>query len=108
MIPKITLLVVVALATALPLSLPGAAEAALLLGPGSEARSQSIVEQVRNKVYQKLYWKQTETPQADGSGAASVPPGAAQKAVVRHGQCGTYMYWDKKAKKCADARDSKK
>jgi UDPglucose 6-dehydrogenase len=28
-----------------------------------------------------------------------------KKAAAKAGQCGTYMYWDKKAKACIDARD---
>jgi hypothetical protein len=107
MITKKTSLALVALAAVVPLSLPRA-QAGPLLGPGSEVWTENIIEKVRNKTYHQLYWKQTQTPPADNPSAAPAQQGAAQKAVVKSGLCGPYKYWDKAAKKCADARDNKK
>ena len=108
MIPKKTLLAIVALAVALPLSLPRAVQAGTLLGPGSQVQTETLVTQIRNKAYHQLYWKHTQTPPAETPSAAPVQQGAAQKATVKSGLCGPYMYWDKKAKNCADARNPKK
>jgi hypothetical protein len=108
MFPKKTSLALVALAAALPLSLPRAVQAGPLLGPGSEVSTENVIEKVRNKTYHQLYWKHTQTPPADTPSAAPVQQGAAHKATVKSGLCGPYMYWDKKANKCADARDNKK
>jgi hypothetical protein len=100
MITKKTLLALVALAAALPLSLPHAVQAGPLLGPGSEVRAQSMIEEVGRK--KSHDWPETQTPPA--------PPSRSlrSKAVERPGHCGTRRYWDAQANKCVDARYKKK
>jgi hypothetical protein len=39
--------------------------------------------------------------------AVGAPAFAAKKKKAKAGMCGAYMYFDKKAKKCADARSKK-
>jgi hypothetical protein len=39
--------------------------------------------------------------------AAGAPAFAAKKKKAKAGMCGAYMFFDKKAKKCADARAKK-
>ena len=101
-----------ALAAALPLLLSCAAEAGPIFGPDSKGPTDSIVEQIRkeqvaNKRHHKAHLKHTPTPAAD-PGATPVPQGPAKKAVLKAGGCGPYMYWDNKAKTCADARNKKR
>jgi hypothetical protein len=107
MILKKTSLAMVALAAALALSPPGAVQAGALPGPASEVQTDNIVKQIRKKAYHKLYWPKTQPPAADPTGAPA-KESAAQKATAKSVLCGTYKSWDKKAKKCIDARDKKK
>jgi hypothetical protein len=109
MIPKKTSLALVALAAALPLSLPHAVQAGPLLGPGSEVRAESMIGTVvKKKSYHQDYWQGTQTPPADNPSAAPPSRSLTGKAVVRPGHCGTRKYWDKQANKCVDARDKRK
>ena len=99
MITKKTSLAVVALAAALPLSLPHAVQAGPLLGPGSEVRAESMIGKVGRK--KPHDWPETQTPPAPPSRSLT------SKAVAKPGHCGTRMYWDKQANKCVDARYKK-
>jgi hypothetical protein len=100
MTPKKASLTLVALAAALPLSLPPAVQAGPLPGPGSEVRAKSMIGEVaRKKTY---HWPGTQTPPAPPSRSLK------SKAVGSPGHCGWRKYWDTQANKCVDARYKKK
>jgi hypothetical protein len=88
MILKKTSLAVLALSAALVFSLPPVLQAATRLGPGAKVQTGNMIQPVQAKKEAKK---------------------AVKKAAVRKGpgMCGTNMYWDKKTKKCADARAKK-
>jgi hypothetical protein len=67
-------------------------QAASLVMPSGKTSVGSAVEQIAAK-------KDDKKP----APKKSKKKGKASKA----GKCGTNMYWDKKAKKCADAREKK-
>jgi hypothetical protein len=101
---------------ALALSTPPALQAAPQFGPRPVLKSNSMIEQIQAK---KAAMDDPEDP--DGAPAKTKamrddpkdndgPPAKqkrAKKAAAKAGKCGTYLYWDRKTRKCADARDKK-
>jgi hypothetical protein len=110
MILRNTSLSLLALAAALAFSSSPALQAAPLLGPGPKAQTDTMIQQIQAK---------GDDPEDPDGPAAKKPAkkkaaekkakrdAPAKKAAVKSGRCGTYMYWDRKAKRCADARDKK-
>jgi hypothetical protein len=91
-------------------------QAAPLFDPHPVLKSNSMIEPIQAK---KATMDDPEDP--DGVPAKTKgmrddpedndgPPAKqkrAKKAAAKAGKCGTYMYWDRKTRKCADARDKK-
>ena len=90
-----TSLSLLALAAALAIWASPALQAAPLLGPGMKVQPDKMIEQAQAK--EKATKKKA---MRDG-------PAPAKKAAAKAGRCGTYMYWDRKAKGCVDARNKK-
>jgi hypothetical protein len=110
-----TSLSLLALAAALAFWSSPALQAAPLLGPGTKVQPDKMIEQAQATTAGKA-----DDPE-DANGAAAPAkkgakakkkakqdgPAPAKKAAAKAGRCGTYMYWDRKAKACTDARDKK-
>jgi hypothetical protein len=127
MILKKTSLALLVLAAVLAFSPPIALQAATLLGPGTRVQTDNMIEQIRDSM--------TPPPADDGEDDDVVPDDpsaapatkaptkkaavpddpngtpakktAAKKTSAKAGSCATYMYWDSKAKTCADARNKR-
>jgi hypothetical protein len=106
MILRNTSLSLLALAAALAFASSPAVQAAPQLGAGTKVQAHTLIQQVQAKA---------DDPE-DPNGASAKkkadkkkakPDAPAKKAAAKAGRCGTYMYWDRKAKRCADARDKK-
>jgi hypothetical protein len=95
MILRNTSLSLLALAAALAFCAAPALQAAPLPGPGTKVQPDKMIEQAQAK--EKATKKKA---MRDG-------PAPAKKAAAKAGRCGTYMYWDRKAKGCVDARNKK-
>jgi hypothetical protein len=110
MISRNTSLSLLALAGALALSSSLALQAAPRLGPGTTVQTDTIIQQIQARA------DDPEDPNGrpakkgakkKGAEKKAKQDGPAKKAAAKAGRCGTYMYWDKKAKRCADARNKK-
>jgi len=101
MIFKKSSLALLALAAALAFSSPSVLQATTLLGPGTKVQPGTMIEPIQAKKAPK---PDVEDP--DGKPAKKAEKKAVKKAAGP-GRCGAFMYWDKKAKKCADARIKK-
>jgi uncharacterized membrane protein (UPF0182 family) len=67
-------------------------QAASFMTPATKTTSDSIIEQVAKKKSAKKPAKKAKKKKA---------------AAAKAGKCGTYNYFDKKTKKCVDARGKK-
>ena len=85
---KKSLIAALACSVALAFSPISTASAASLFGPGTKVQTEQLVELVKGKKKAKK--------------AATAKKGKAAKS--KPGSCGTFHYYNKKAKKCVDAR----
>jgi hypothetical protein len=103
-----TSLSLLALAAALAFSSSPAVHAAPLLGPSTQVQTDTMIQQIQAKADDP---EDANGPPAKKKAtkkkATRDAPARAKKAAAKAGRCGTYMYWDRKAKRCADARDRK-
>jgi hypothetical protein len=107
MILRNTSLSLLALAAALAFSSSPALHAAPLLGPSTQVQTDAMIQQIQAKADDPEDADGPAKKKATKKKATRDAPARAKKAAAKPGRCGTYMYWDRKAKRCADARDRK-
>ena len=91
-----TLVTALALAIAIAFSPLPELQAATFVNPGSQPGAEDMTHAVKMKKKAKKKGKK-KAKKRRGKRAKSKGPG----------KCGTYMYWNKKTRKCADARNKK-
>ena len=90
-----TLIAALAVAIAIAFSPLAELQAATLAGPGSQPGTDTLIHSVKLKK-KKGIKKGKKGKRKRG-----------KKAGSKAGRCGTYMYFSKKSRKCADARSKK-
>lgn len=92
MVIRKTLITALAMAIALAFSPLPQLQAATFMSPGSQPGTDNLTQTVKAKKKAKKAKKGKKK---------------SKKAKSKAGKCGTYMYFSKKTKKCADARSKK-
>ena len=90
-----TLVAALALAIAIAFSPLPELQAATFVNPGSQPGTDNLTQTVKMKKKAKKKAKKKGKKKK------------GKKARSKAGKCGTYMYFSKKTKKCADARNKK-
>ena len=90
-----TLIAILALAVAIAFSPLSELQAATFANPGSQPGSDNLTQTVKMK---KKGYKKAGKRKKRGKRKG-------KRARSKAGHCGTYMYWNKKTRKCADARN---
>jgi hypothetical protein len=90
-----TLITALAVAIAIAFSPLPELQAATFVNPGSQPGVDNLTQTVKMK--KKGYKKK--------AGKKKRGKRKGKRARSKAGKCGTYMYWNKKTRKCADARN---
>jgi hypothetical protein len=93
MVIRKTLITALAMAIALAFSPLPELQAATFMSPGSQPGTDNLTQTVKAKKKAKKAAKKAKKGKKK-----------SKKAKSKAGKCGTYMYFSKKTKKCADAR----
>jgi hypothetical protein len=91
-----TLITALAAAIAIAFSPLPELNAATFVNPGSQPGVDNQTHVVKMKKKKKAYGKKAKRKGKKKRG---------KRARSKAGSCGTYMYWNKKTRKCADARN---
>ncbi|MEZ5849244.1 MAG: hypothetical protein R3D68_01170 [Hyphomicrobiaceae bacterium] len=78
-----------------------------LMGPGTKVQTETAVELIGTKKKAKKAVKAKKAKAKYVKVAKAKKAKKAKKAAGKSKTCGTYKYWSKKTKKCADARNKK-